>query len=55
MILANKKAVKLVTLAKKKAEKEKERCKINVRALISTVKRLVNSLLKKPPRRRFMY
>jgi hypothetical protein len=54
-ILANEKAVKLVALAKKKAEKEKERCEINVRALIGTVKKPVNSLLKKPLRRRFMY
>jgi hypothetical protein len=54
-ILANEKAAKLVALAEKKAEKEKERCEIDARAPIGTVKRPANSPLKKPPRRRFMY
>jgi hypothetical protein len=54
-ILANEKAAKLVTLAEKRAEKEKERCEVDTRAPIGTVKRPANSPSKKPPRKRIMH
>ena len=54
-ILANEKAAKLITLAKKKAEKEKERCEVDARAPIGTAKRPANSLSKKPPRKRIIH
>ena len=45
----------MITLAKKKVEKEKDRCEVNVRALIGTAKRPANSLSKKPPRKRIIH